>query len=128
MVEVDKCTHDKLAVHAVADTSVPRNGVPEVLDLDRPLDARGKEPSEGADGAGEEGAQHEMTLQLRDDHWPELEDLADGEVTAFEFEGHEVEGGAGAEGARHALDGLRQLGRGKGTMIEKRQVLMAPPM
>ena len=69
-----------------------------------------------------------MRLQLGDAEWSDVEELEHWGVAVGEVERHEFDSGERTEGAGHALQSVSELHMRKGTMMEKRQVLMAPPM
>lgn len=45
--------HDELAIHAVGDAAVARDGLAEVFDFEGPFEAGGEEAAEGRDERGE---------------------------------------------------------------------------
>ena len=53
-VYVDEGGHQELTVEPVHDSSMSRNDVAEVFDLESPLEAGGKESTEGPDNGCEE--------------------------------------------------------------------------
>ena len=63
---VHKCeeAHDELAVHTVRNTTVARDRVAKVLDVEGTLEARSKEPSKRRDERRECGQHEDMKL-----HW-----------------------------------------------------------
>lgn len=64
-VHVGEETHDKLAVHAISDTSVARNRVAKVLDLEGTLKAGSKETTERSDERSESGQVESVNLHRR---------------------------------------------------------------
>ena len=54
--------HDELAVHAIRDASVARDGLAEVLDLESALEARGEEAAEGRDQRGKSREDEDVEL------------------------------------------------------------------
>lgn len=44
--------HNKLAIHSISNATVTRNGVTEILDLERALDTGGEEAAKGSHEAG----------------------------------------------------------------------------
>lgn len=64
---VHKCekTHDELAIHAVCHTTVTRNGVTEVLDVESALQARSEEASKGRNERGKGCEDEDMKLHGR---------------------------------------------------------------
>lgn len=61
-VHVGEETHDELTVHAISDTSVSRNRVAKVLDLEGTLKARSKETTERSDERSESGQVESVNL------------------------------------------------------------------
>lgn len=53
-VKVDEPSHYHLAIHSVADASMARNQVGEILDLYRSFEPGSKESPEGPNGAGKQ--------------------------------------------------------------------------
>ena len=45
--------HDELAIHAIGDAAVARDGLAEVLDFEGAFEARGEEAAKGRDERGE---------------------------------------------------------------------------
>jgi len=66
VVHVGKKAHDKLAVHAVGHTSMPRDAVAKVLDFERPLQSRGEEAAERGNQRGKGGEHQDVKLHRRD--------------------------------------------------------------
>jgi hypothetical protein len=62
VVKVGKESHDELAVHPVGHTAMTRHKVAKVLDLKRPLQSTGKEPTEWCDQRGKSG--HGKNVEL----------------------------------------------------------------
>ena len=58
-------SHDHLTIHPVGDPTVSRNGVAEVLDLERPLESRREEASERRDDARKRGKHEGVHLEPR---------------------------------------------------------------
>lgn len=54
--------HDELAVHAVSDTTVARNGLAKVLDLESALETGSKESTERSDQRSESGEGQDVEL------------------------------------------------------------------
>ncbi len=65
VVHVREEAHDELAVHAVRHATVAGDGMTEILNLERPLQARGKEASEGGDERREGGKHNRVDLYGR---------------------------------------------------------------
>ena len=53
---------DALAVHAVGHAAVARDAVPEILDVERALEARGEESAKGRDERREAGEEEDVVL------------------------------------------------------------------
>lgn len=70
VVHVRKETHNKLAVHPIGDTSMSRNRITEILNLERAFETRGKETTEWCDERSECGEDEDMPL-----HWCHGESL-----------------------------------------------------
>ena len=79
VVQVREEAHNELAVHAVRDATVARNGVAEILDLEGALEARCEEAAKGRDERGERGEVEGVEVHGRD---------GDAEVGADGEEGH----------------------------------------
>ena len=69
-----------------------------------------------------------MNLQLGEFNGPKPDDLQERRVTGREEERNGFKSCAGTEHISHVLDGVSQLNKGIVTMMEKRQVLTAPPI
>lgn len=84
VVHVGKETHDELAVHAVSDTTVARNGLAKVLDAEGALQTGGEESTEGSDERGESSKAQDVEL-----HGLNVESLiqTQGLIQAEDFEG-----------------------------------------
>ena len=64
-VDGDEYAHDDLTVHSVREPAVARDGVPEVLDVEGPLEAGREEAAEGRDERREERNRHGVQLRRR---------------------------------------------------------------
>ena len=53
VVHVCKEAHDKLAIHAISDSTMARNRVPEILDFEGAFETRSEEPSKWCNEGGE---------------------------------------------------------------------------
>lgn len=62
VIHVGEETHDKLAVHAIGDSAVSRDGVTKVFDLESTFEARSEEAAKGCDQRGESGENEDMPL------------------------------------------------------------------
>ena len=62
VVHVGKETHDELAVHTVSHTTVARNRVTKVLDVESTLQTRCEETAEGSDQRSESSEDHNVEL------------------------------------------------------------------
>lgn len=84
VVHVRKETHDELAVHAISDTTVARNGLAKVLDTKRALQTGGKESTKGGNEGGESSKAQDVEL-----HGLDVESLiqTQGLIQAEDFEG-----------------------------------------
>lgn len=136
IVHVGEETHNELAVHAVGDTTVARNRLAEVLDLEGTLQTGCKETPKRSDKRGECSeaedveldrgdeesfvyAEHIERVRLRDKHLightlkasqdvrTQIIDRADEVLVAHQPVGHEITENDGANPrADEALDGL----------------------
>ena len=69
-----------------------------------------------------------MNLQLGEFNGPKSEGLQERRVTGREEERSYLKGCAGTKHISHVLDGVSQLNELMVTMIEKKQLLTAPPI
>lgn len=65
VVDVGEEAHDELAVHAIGNTSMARDGVAKVLDLERALETRSKEATERRNERSERGPEEGVDLHGR---------------------------------------------------------------
>ena len=70
VVHVCKEAHDKLAIHAISDSTMPWDRIPKVLNFEGTLETRGKEAAEWCDKGGESSKNENMNL-----HWRHVERL-----------------------------------------------------
>jgi hypothetical protein len=62
IIHVCKESHNKLAIHAVRNSTVPRNRVSKVLNLEGTFETRGKETTEWGNQGGERSKYEDMNL------------------------------------------------------------------
>jgi hypothetical protein len=66
VVHVGKETHDELAVHTVGHTTMSRNGVTKVLDVEGTLQTRSEEATEGSNQRSKGSKDHDVELNRGD--------------------------------------------------------------
>lgn len=66
VVHVGKESHDELAIHPVCNATMAGNRLAKVLDLEGPLEARGKETTERGNQRSERGEDQDMELDRLD--------------------------------------------------------------
>lgn len=65
VVDVGECRLRKLAIHPVRHTTMTRNAVAKVLDVERALEPAREEASEGSDEARKDGQNDRVELERR---------------------------------------------------------------
>lgn len=69
-----------------------------------------------------------MTLKIGDGDGPKFEKSQQVVAAAGKYKRSKIKGRARTKGSSHALNSFRELHRTRFTMIEKIQVLIAPPI
>ena len=70
VVHVCKESHDKLAVHTIGNSAMPRNRIAKIFDLESTFEARGKEATEWSNKRGESSEYEDVNL-----HWCHVKGL-----------------------------------------------------
>lgn len=98
VVHEGKETHDELAIHAIGDTTVTRNRLAKVLDVEGALQTRGKESTERSNERGKSSESEDVEL-----HGLNVESLVDAE----QFEGEGLGDKSRVQGAFQASQDVR---------------------
>lgn len=59
-------THDELAIHAVGDAAMARDGFAKVFNFEGPFETRGEEAAKGGDEGGKSGEDEDVHLHRGD--------------------------------------------------------------